>query len=101
MVKRRESNAKSPNKTGDVMDIKEAAAFLRVSTRTVHRLLKNPESGLPHARVGDRLLFHRQNLSQWIAQGGAKPPDPLPENPTLQQVHDMVKSGKATATAPK
>jgi excisionase family DNA binding protein len=57
-----------PVKNGDILDVDEAAALLKVSKKTVYSRVK--ENAIPHARLGRKLLFHRQSLIQWIADGG-------------------------------
>ncbi len=55
-------------KGGDILDVDEAAALLKVSKKTIYNRVK--AGTLPHARVGRKLLFSRQKLVQWVAQGG-------------------------------
>ncbi len=55
-------------KGNDILDVDEAAALLKVSKKTIYNRVK--AGTLPHARVGRKLLFSRQKLTQWIAQGG-------------------------------
>jgi excisionase family DNA binding protein len=59
--------APPPVKNGDSLDVDEAAALLKVSKKTVYARVK--EIPIPHARLGRKLLFHRQSLVQWIADG--------------------------------
>ena len=54
-------------KNGDVLDVAEAAALLKVSKETVYKRVRG--NAIPHARVGRRLLFHKQSLVQWVADG--------------------------------
>ena len=54
-------------KNGDILDVDEAAILLKVSRKTVYNRVK--AGILPHDRVGRKLLFNRQKLSQWIALG--------------------------------
>ena len=55
-------------KNGDILDVDEAAIWLKVSRKTIYNRVK--AGTLPHARVGRKLLFSRQKLHQWIAMGG-------------------------------
>jgi excisionase family DNA binding protein len=55
-------------KNSDILDVDEAAVLLKVSKKTIYNRVK--AGTLPHARVGRKLLFSRQKLSQWIALGG-------------------------------
>ena len=54
-------------KNGNILDVDEAAALLKVSKKTVYNRVK--ENTIPLARLGRKLLFHRQSLVQWIADG--------------------------------
>jgi excisionase family DNA binding protein len=54
-------------KNGDILDADEAAALLKASNKTVYNRVK--ANTIPHARLGRKLLFHRQSLVQWIADG--------------------------------
>lgn len=49
----------------DILDIREAAAYLRVSQRSIARLLK--EDGLPSSLLGGRRVFLRSSLREWVA----------------------------------
>jgi excisionase family DNA binding protein len=49
-----------------LLSLKEAAATLAVSERTVWTLVQ--EGVLPHLRLGRRLLFSRMALEAWIAK---------------------------------
>lgn len=52
----------------DVLTLTEAAAFLRMSPRTLRR--KALEAGIPFRRVGDRWLFSRRGLEIWLGGQG-------------------------------
>jgi excisionase family DNA binding protein len=57
----------------------EAALHLRVSLRSVWRLLKGGR--LPRectTYVGSQLRFRRQALEDWLAAGGGRPQGPPP-----------------------
>jgi excisionase family DNA binding protein len=86
-------------KNGDILDVDEAAALLKVSRRTVYHRVK--AGSIPHARVGRKLLFSRARLSQWVADGAdlAKP-DPAKSNNnneqlTVDQLTFMLNNGQA------
>jgi excisionase family DNA binding protein len=55
-------------KNSDILDVDEASVLLKVSKKTIYSRVK--AGTLPHARVGRKLLFSRQKLSQWMALGG-------------------------------
>jgi excisionase family DNA binding protein len=44
-------------KNGDVLDVAEAAALLKVSKETIYKRVR--DNALPHSRLGRKLLFHR------------------------------------------
>lgn len=49
-----------------LLSISEVAQTLRISPRTVWTLVH--EQGLPHVRIGRRLLFSRASLESWIVE---------------------------------
>jgi excisionase family DNA binding protein len=54
-------------KNGNILDVDEAAALLKASKKTGYNWVQ--ANTIPHARLGRELLFHRQSLVQWIADG--------------------------------
>jgi excisionase family DNA binding protein len=73
--------------------------LLKISRRTIYNRVKL--GTIPHARVGRKLLFHKQTLTQWVADGAdlAKP-DPAKaandnEQLTLDQLTGMLNNGQA------
>jgi excisionase family DNA binding protein len=55
-------------KDNNVLDVAEAAALLKVSKETIYKRVR--DNAIPHARLGRKLLFHKQTLTQWVADGG-------------------------------
>jgi excisionase family DNA binding protein len=55
-------------KNGDILGVDESATLLKVSKKTIYTRVKN--NTIPHARLGRKLLFHRQTLALWLAEGG-------------------------------
>lgn len=53
----------------ELITLKEAAEFLRVSTQTLRRYIQ--KSGLPAYRPGRSYLFYRTELEEWL-QGHKK-----------------------------
>ena len=45
-------------KNGDILDVDEAAALLKVSKKTIYTRVKN--NAIPYAKLGRKLLFHRK-----------------------------------------
>jgi excisionase family DNA binding protein len=83
-----------PVKNGDILDVDEAAALLKVSKKTVYNRVK--ANTIPYAKLGRKLLFHRQSLVQWIAEGGdrAKPVSEG-EQLTMDRLVGMLNNGQA------
>ena len=81
-------------KNGDILDVEEAAALLKVSKKTVYNRVK--ANSIPYARLGRKLLFHRQSLVQWIADGADRA-NPVREGEqlTLDQLTGMLNTGQA------
>lgn len=48
----------------ETLNLKEAAAFLRVSTKTVYE--KCRDGILPHQRIGNRYIFLRSELIRFL-----------------------------------
>ena len=55
-------------KNGDILDVDQAAALLKVSKKTIYNRVKS--GTIPHARLGRKLLFNKQKRVQWVADGG-------------------------------
>ena len=86
--------AVSQVKNGDVLDVAEAAALLKVSKETIYKRVR--DNAIPHARLGRKLLFHRQSLIQWVANGGDWATEAMPgEQLTLDQLTGMLQTGQA------
>lgn len=60
-----------------ILNIEEVAEFLRVSDRTVRRLLAADE--LPAFKVGGAWRFRREDLTAWIEERIAKGKEDLQE----------------------
>jgi len=54
--------------TGDLLDVREVAAMLRCSPRTVRRL-SDAGAMPPPVRLGGLVRWPRQVVTQWIADG--------------------------------
>lgn len=48
----------------DVMNVEEAAAYLRFSTTYLYRLTK--ERKIPHVNYGRHILFRKTDLYNWL-----------------------------------
>lgn len=49
---------------GNLMTVRDAAAFLRVSTPTIFRLRKSGK--IPFFKIGARVLFSRERLCEYL-----------------------------------
>lgn len=50
----------------------EIAAELRVTPRTIIRWQQQPD-GLPFVKLGDRVLYRRQSVAEWIERHEHQP----------------------------
>ena len=80
-------------KNGDILDVDEAAALLKVSKKTVYARVR--ENAIPYAKLGRKLLFHRPSLVQWIANGGDRAKQTGGEQMTFDELAGMLNSGQA------
>ena len=55
----------------DVLTLREAAAFLRLSERSAYELARNRQ--VPAAQVGGKWLFPRRLLERWLAAQACPP----------------------------
>ncbi len=46
------------------LNIKETSRFLKISTSTLNRLIK--QNGIPSYKIGDRRLFDKDELIEWM-----------------------------------
>jgi excisionase family DNA binding protein len=52
------------NKPMELIDVPEVAKYLRVTTKTIYRLLKNGD--IPSMRVGHLHRFSREQIDEWL-----------------------------------
>lgn len=45
------------------LDLKEMAAFWRVTTRTIQKEMKR---GMPHVKIGNRCRFSISEVTEWL-----------------------------------
>ena len=83
----------TPVKSGDILDVEEAAALLKVSKKTVYARVK--ENAIPYAKLGRKLLFHKPSLVQWIADGGDRAKRVSGEQLTFDELSGMLNNGQA------
>ncbi len=53
------------NPENEFLTIEELAALLKVSPRTIRRIIKRNE--LPAIRIGRQLRFRRESINEWLA----------------------------------
>jgi excisionase family DNA binding protein len=53
----------------------ELAERLKVSPRTIYDLVKRGK--IPHARIGDRLIFPRAEIEKWLSRITIRPLDDI------------------------
>ena len=49
-----------------MLNVKEAANFVGVSTSTIYAMAKNKE--IPCIKIRGRILFHRETLEYWLSR---------------------------------
>jgi excisionase family DNA binding protein len=59
------------NDSSPLMTLQEVAAYLRVHTSTVYRLLK--EGKLPAFKFGSDWRFNRENIDAWVKKQQNRP----------------------------
>ena len=66
MEKALESSKSATNMVFDnrIMNVKEAADFLRVSTKTIYE--KSKDGLIPHQKIGSRYVFLRSELVRFL-----------------------------------
>ncbi|MHC4887010.1 MAG: helix-turn-helix domain-containing protein [Planctomycetota bacterium] len=80
-----------------MLTVKETAALLRVSEKTVYRWVGKGK--VPHVRVGGQYRFPRSELLSWARERGKAVSGPLPprrpqsEEPTFVGLHDAIGRG--------
>ena len=48
----------------------EVANALGISRTTIYLMIRNNE--IPHSRIRGKIVFHKDTLNQWLANGGTK-----------------------------
>ncbi len=54
----------------DILNISEAAAFLKLKITTLYE--KTSQRMIPHFKKGNKLYFNRNELGEWIKKGKVK-----------------------------
>ncbi len=54
----------------EILTIAEAAEYLQMGKRSIYKLVKAKK--LPHKKVLNKFRFVKDDLRQWVIQGGSK-----------------------------
>lgn len=54
----------------DILDVKQAADFLRIKIATLYE--KTSKKIIPHSKKGNKLYFSRAELQAWLEEGKVK-----------------------------
>lgn len=55
-------------KYGEVLDLRDAASYLRITERLLYRLAR--QGKIPCAKISSLWRFQKSKLDQWLADGG-------------------------------
>ena len=50
----------------ELMDVKAAADYLRLSKSSIYKLINQKVNSLPHIRFGSRVVFTKEFLNEYI-----------------------------------
>jgi hypothetical protein len=89
-------NQSKPN-IPDILDVKQAADFLRLKITTLYE--KTSLKIIPHFKKGNKLYFNKQELQVWVQAGKVKTNDELESEASSYIMHHEVKKySKKTIT---
>lgn len=66
----RKKDTPEPPQQDEILDIKDAAAFIKLSIPSMYRLCNNNE--IPNFKKGKKILFSKQELTNWAKTGRRK-----------------------------
>src|ERR1700741_4063953 len=69
----------------DVLDIKQAAAFLKLQITTLYE--KTSQKIIPHFKKGNRLYFQREALLAWVQGGKVKTSEEVRDEAITYTLH--------------
>lgn len=79
----------------DILDVEQAANFLRYKVNTLYE--KTSQKTIPHFKKGGKLFFHRSELEAWIKEGKVKTHDELQsEAATYSMQRELKKTNNNT-----
>jgi excisionase family DNA binding protein len=73
----------------DIMDVKQAANFLRLQVATLYE--KTSQKIIPHFKKGNKLYFNRNELQAWVQEGKVKTTDELQSQAASYTMHQELK----------
>ncbi|MFY9311109.1 MAG: helix-turn-helix domain-containing protein [Bacteroidia bacterium] len=73
----------------DIMDVKQAANFLRLQVTTLYE--KTSQKIIPHFKKGNKLYFNRNELQAWVQEGKVKTTDELQSQAASYTMHQELK----------
>ena len=73
----------------DILDVKQAAEFLRLKIATLYE--KTSEKTIPHFKKGKKLYFKRDELQAWVLDGKVKTNDEIESQATTYAMHKRLK----------
>ena len=90
-----ERNPHSKPDLPDIMDVKQAADFLRLKINTLYE--KTSEKTIPHFKKGNKLYFHRSELEAWVKEGKVKTNEELQGEAASYSLHREQKKFNTTS----
>jgi len=73
----------------DILDVKQAADFLRLKITTLYE--KTSEKTIPHFKKGNKLYFKRDELQAWVLEGKVKTKDEIESQAATYAMHKRLK----------
>lgn len=73
----------------DILDVKQAAHFLRLQVTTLYE--KTSQKTIPHFKKGNKLYFNRKELQAWVEEGKIKTADELQSQAASYTLHKELK----------
>ena len=73
----------------DILDVKQAAEFLRLKITTLYE--KTSEKTIPHFKKGKKLYFKRDELQEWVLEGKVKTNDEIESQAATYAMHKRLK----------
>lgn len=65
-----QANSEPENDVDDIMDVEQAATFLKRKKNTIYRYVSS--GTIPHIKSEGKLLFNKERLTKWLQEGSVK-----------------------------